>query len=216
MQRIAEWIQFSFDMYILWIIVLLVVKSRWYVLGKDGLRDIAHITHYRQQCTFFKPVYFLASRTRNFRLFLAHFFANLRTFWYTSTGLNNVVVYQNLQISGVPLDKLSTFIIKTTDLELLVKTKSSKSVGLHCKTSPILMISGSPSAFCSSRSKIPRSKRTFISVTWTLLESISKGAITNISNLAFAFCCTPWWSQWLNWRKLPWCPLDFEHFTFYV
>ena len=96
--HILEWIQFSFDMYILWIIVLLVVKSRWYELGKDGLRDIAHITHYRQQCTFFKPVYFLASRTRNFRLFLAHFFANLRTFWCTSTGLNNVVVYQNLQI----------------------------------------------------------------------------------------------------------------------
>ena len=123
---------------------------------------------------------------------------------YFYSCLNNLVVYQNLQISGMHLDKLS------------ILTKSSKSVGLHCKNSPILMISGSPSAFCSSRSKIPRSKRTFISVTWTLLESISKGAITNISNLAFAFCCTSWWSQWLNWRKLPWCPLDFEHFTFYI
>ena len=63
----------------------------------------AHISphrHYRRWCTFFKSVYFFASKTQNLGLFgqYGYFVANLCTFWYTFTGQNNAVVYQCGQI----------------------------------------------------------------------------------------------------------------------
>ena len=56
----------------------------------QDIADICHNRHNRPWCTFFKPVPCLI--------------ANLCIFWCTFTGLNNAVVSQNWQLSGMPQD----------------------------------------------------------------------------------------------------------------
>ena len=63
------------------------------VLLGQSIADICHHRHHRRWCTFFRPVPFFALRPRNFGKFMH--------FWCTFTGLHNVVVSQNWQISGI-------------------------------------------------------------------------------------------------------------------
>ena len=60
--------------------------------------NIAHISHNRWWCTFFRAGVLCTIENVKFWPILGYFVVELRTFGVLFTGLNNVAVYQSLPI----------------------------------------------------------------------------------------------------------------------